>query len=130
MILAAPTIPRTHLGAEHLYSFCIVALLHVSDCHLIAPTIVTSVLFNLSDYVLLEQKYVEAALMEGVQAFESKDIAESAALVIADGHRASEIIDRIRALAKKTPPRKDWLDINEAILEVIALTSGSNEHCQ
>ncbi|HEY2920311.1 MAG TPA: PAS domain S-box protein, partial [Candidatus Binatia bacterium] len=46
---------------------------------------------------------------------------QSAALVIADGHRAGEIISRIRALVKKAPPRKDRLDINETILEVIAL---------
>jgi PAS domain S-box-containing protein len=46
----------------------------------------------------------------------------SAALVIADAHRASEIIRRIRALATKAPPRRDWLDINEAIREVAALT--------
>ena len=39
----------------------------------------------------------------------------------ADGHRAGEIISRIRAFAKKAPPQKDWLDINETILEVIAL---------
>jgi two-component system sensor kinase FixL len=47
---------------------------------------------------------------------------QSARLIIADGHRASEIIGRIRALVKKSPPRKDRLDINETILEVIALT--------
>jgi signal transduction histidine kinase len=41
--------------------------------------------------------------------------------VIAEGHRAGEIISRIRALAKKTPPQKDWLDINETIGEVIAM---------
>jgi PAS domain S-box-containing protein len=46
---------------------------------------------------------------------------KSAANIVRDGHRAGEIIGRIRALAKKAPPRKDWLDINEAILEVIAL---------
>jgi signal transduction histidine kinase len=46
---------------------------------------------------------------------------ESAARVIADGHRAGEIIGRIRALAKKAPPHKDWLDVNETIREVIAL---------
>ena len=46
---------------------------------------------------------------------------QSAARIIADGHRAGEIIGRIRALAKKSPPRKDWLDINETILEVTAL---------
>ena len=46
---------------------------------------------------------------------------QSATLIIADAHRAGEIIHRVRALAKKAPPRKDWLDINETILEVIAL---------
>jgi C4-dicarboxylate-specific signal transduction histidine kinase len=40
------------------------------------------------------------------------------------GNRAREIIGRIRALIKKTPPRKDALEVNEAILEVIALTRG------
>jgi signal transduction histidine kinase len=45
----------------------------------------------------------------------------SALRVIAEGHRASEIIGRIRALAKKAPPQKDWLDVNETIHEVIAL---------
>jgi C4-dicarboxylate-specific signal transduction histidine kinase len=33
------------------------------------------------------------------------------------------IVGRIRALVKKVPPRKYRLDLNEAILEVIALTS-------
>jgi PAS domain S-box-containing protein len=46
---------------------------------------------------------------------------QSAALIIADGHRAGEIISRIRALANKAPPQKDRLNINETILEVIAL---------
>src|SRR5213594_2166506 len=46
---------------------------------------------------------------------------QSAESVIADGHRAGEIIARIRALAKKAPSRKDWVDVNETILEVVAL---------
>ena len=46
---------------------------------------------------------------------------QSAAFIIADGHRAGEIIGRIRALAKNAPPRKDRLDVNATILEVIAL---------
>ena len=41
--------------------------------------------------------------------------------IVRDGNRAGEIIDRIRALAKKAPPKKDWLDLNEAIGEVIAM---------
>jgi signal transduction histidine kinase len=43
-------------------------------------------------------------------------------LIARDGDRAIEVIGRIRALVKKVPPRADRLDINEAILEVIALT--------
>jgi PAS domain S-box-containing protein len=42
--------------------------------------------------------------------------------IIRDGGRASDIISRIRALVRKTPPRHDQLNINETILEVIALT--------
>jgi C4-dicarboxylate-specific signal transduction histidine kinase len=46
---------------------------------------------------------------------------QSAALVIENGHRAGEIIGRIRALARKAPPQKDGLDLNQAIHEVIAM---------
>ena len=45
----------------------------------------------------------------------------SVALVMDDAQRASEIITRIRALVKKAPPQKDWLDINQTIREVFAL---------
>jgi PAS domain S-box-containing protein len=45
----------------------------------------------------------------------------SVALVMDDAQRASEIITRIRALVKKAPPQKEWLDINQIIREVIAL---------
>ena len=55
------------------------------------------------------------------QAPNVEEARQSAALIIADGHRAGEIISRIRALAKKAPPQKDWVNINETILEVIAL---------
>src|SRR5262249_48220665 len=42
--------------------------------------------------------------------------------IIRDGGRASDIIGRIRALVRKAPLRNDELDINETILEVIAVT--------
>jgi PAS domain S-box-containing protein len=44
--------------------------------------------------------------------------------VIEAGNRAGQVIGQIRTLIKKDPPRKDDLEINEAILEVIALTHG------
>jgi NO-binding membrane sensor protein with MHYT domain len=43
---------------------------------------------------------------------------------VTNGLRASEIIGRIRTLARKKPLRKDALEINEAIREIIALTRG------
>ena len=55
---------------------------------------------------------------------QSPDLDEARAAVeriIRDGSRASEVIGRIRALVKKSPPRQDWLNINDTILEVIAL---------
>ena len=42
--------------------------------------------------------------------------------IVRDGNRAGEVIDRVRALVRKAPPRRECLDINEAVREVIALT--------
>jgi PAS domain S-box-containing protein len=42
--------------------------------------------------------------------------------IVSSGKRAGDVIDRIRALIKKAPPRKEGLEINETVLEVIALT--------
>jgi PAS domain S-box-containing protein len=47
---------------------------------------------------------------------------EAARRVIRDGNRASEVINRIRALLQKTDSEKTRLDINEVIQEVILLT--------
>jgi PAS domain S-box-containing protein len=52
------------------------------------------------------------------------DLAEARAAVeriILDGHRASAVIQRIRALSRKTDPQTARLDINDVIHEVIAL---------
>jgi len=46
---------------------------------------------------------------------------QSALRVVADGHRAGDIISRVRALARKAPPHKDWLNLNATIRDVLAL---------
>ena len=46
---------------------------------------------------------------------------DSAELIIRDGDRATQVLARIRALLKKTPPSKTSLDVNEFINEVVAL---------
>jgi C4-dicarboxylate-specific signal transduction histidine kinase len=61
------------------------------------------------------------ACLRWLAASKLEEVRRSAMLVVADGHRAGEIIARIRALAQKAPTRKDWFDINKAIHEVIAL---------
>ena len=45
----------------------------------------------------------------------------SASRMIRDANRASEVIQRVRKLVKNTPPQKTWLNINEAIEEIIIL---------
>jgi PAS domain S-box-containing protein len=62
-----------------------------------------------------------SACLRWLDAQKLEEARRSATRAIAEGHRASEIIGRIRALAKKAPPQKDWLDVNETIHEVIAL---------
>src|SRR5262249_35948384 len=46
---------------------------------------------------------------------------QSAVRVVTEGQRAADIIGRIRTLAQKAPPHKDWLDINDTIRDVLAL---------
>jgi hypothetical protein len=41
---------------------------------------------------------------------------------VREGNRAGEVVGRVRALIKKAPARKDAVEINDAIVEVIALT--------
>ena len=62
-----------------------------------------------------------SACLRWLEAQKLDEARRSVSRVIAEGHRAGEIIARIRSLAKKAPPEKDWLNINETIREVIAL---------
>ena len=52
---------------------------------------------------------------------ELSEVREALGCVVGDTDRAGDIIDRIRDHIKKTPPRKEEFDLNEAINEVIAL---------
>jgi C4-dicarboxylate-specific signal transduction histidine kinase len=51
-----------------------------------------------------------------------REVDNALSLVVREGKRAGEVVGRIRALIKKAPPRKDAVAINDAVLEVIALT--------
>jgi C4-dicarboxylate-specific signal transduction histidine kinase len=47
---------------------------------------------------------------------------QAVARIVSDGIRAGEVVDRIRALIKKVPARRDRFGINDAIMDVVALT--------
>jgi signal transduction histidine kinase len=50
------------------------------------------------------------------------EIREALGRIVKDGRRAGDVTGRIRALIRKAPPRKGRFDLNEAVLDVIALT--------
>ncbi len=51
-----------------------------------------------------------------------REVDDALSLIVKEGNRAGEVVERVRALVKKVPPRKDAVAIDDAILEVIALT--------
>jgi PAS domain S-box-containing protein len=48
-------------------------------------------------------------------------VRETLAAIATDGHRAADVIQRIRQLATKTEPRKARLDVNDVVRDVVAL---------
>src|SRR6476659_645250 len=50
------------------------------------------------------------------------EVDDALSLIVKEGNLAGEVVGRIRALIKKAPARKDPVEINDAIVEVIALT--------
>jgi signal transduction histidine kinase len=49
-------------------------------------------------------------------------VKEMLGCIASDGMRAGDVIDRIRDLIKKAPPRKEALQVNALVLEVVAVT--------
>jgi PAS domain S-box-containing protein len=53
-----------------------------------------------------------------------EEVQQALTSIVEDGVRAAEVVKGIRALMKKTPPRKDRLEVNGVILEIIELARG------
>jgi PAS domain S-box-containing protein len=62
-----------------------------------------------------------------MQPSDPEEVRQALDRIVSNGRRAGDVIGRIRTLVTKTPPRKDRLDINDTIREVVALT-GSELH--
>jgi PAS domain S-box-containing protein len=50
------------------------------------------------------------------------EVRDSLGRIVEDGKRAGNVIGGIRTFINKLPPRKDRFDLNEAVLEMVALT--------
>jgi PAS domain S-box-containing protein len=53
--------------------------------------------------------------------FDADQAREAAARIVRDGHRAGEIITSIRALARKSPPSMEPMDLKQAVRDVLLL---------
>ena len=68
-----------------------------------------------------------ASLWLAAQPPDLEEVGKILARIVESSNRAGDVIGRIRALVKKAPQRKDRLEINGAIREVIELTRGETE---
>jgi len=53
-----------------------------------------------------------------------EEASEAARKIVRDGKRAGDIIHRLRSLYKKTPPKRELVDVNEIIGEMVAMLCG------
>jgi C4-dicarboxylate-specific signal transduction histidine kinase len=101
-----------------------VALVHANRLAM-AGQLTASIVHEVKQPVAAAVTYAQAALRwlraEPPQIDEAQ---RALSRIVENGSRASEIVERIHELVRKAPPRKDWVDINAVILEVIALTYG------
>jgi len=53
-----------------------------------------------------------------------EEVRQALERIVKGGNRAAEVIGRIQALVKKMPPRRDRLDINQVVLDVVPMILG------
>jgi PAS domain S-box-containing protein len=69
--------------------------------------------------------YAQAALRWlRLEQSQLEEVQKALTSIVDNGVRAGEVINRIRALIEKAPPRKDRFEVNGMILEVIEFTRG------
>jgi len=53
-----------------------------------------------------------------------EEACEATTRILEDGKRAGDIIDRLRSLYKKSPPKRELVDVNEIVHEMVVLMRG------
>jgi PAS domain S-box-containing protein len=60
----------------------------------------------------------------GAQPPNTDEVEQSLRRIINDGNRAADVLGRIRALIRKTPPQRQALDLNAVVGEMVGFTRG------
>jgi C4-dicarboxylate-specific signal transduction histidine kinase len=113
LMLASEALRETQIELAHVNRVATMGQLAASIIHEISQPIAAAV-----TYACAGLRWLDA------QPPELEEIRQALGCVVENGNRAGEVSGRIRALIKKAPPQKAGLEINDAILEVIALTRG------
>lgn len=84
--------------------------------------VTTSVAPEISQPITAMLCNAEAAMSWlGFQPPNIAEVRQALAAIITDAHRAEEVINWVRALIKKAPPRKESIDLNNVILDVVTI---------
>jgi PAS domain S-box-containing protein len=102
---------RAQLELEHANRLATMGQLTSSIAHEVNQPIAAAV-----TYALAARRFLSA------EPPNFREVDDALSFIVREGNRAGEVVGRIRALIKKAPVRKDAVEINDAILEVIALT--------
>jgi C4-dicarboxylate-specific signal transduction histidine kinase len=113
LMLASEALRETQMELAHVNRVTTMGQMAASIIHEINQPIAAAV-----TYACAGLRWLDA------QPPELEEIRQALGCVVENGNRAGEVSGRIRALIKKVPPQKAGLEINDAILEVIALTRG------
>ncbi|MCC8953509.1 PAS domain S-box protein [Bradyrhizobium sp. Pear77] len=108
--------------SERRYHEAVVELAHANRVATMGQ-LTASIVHEISQPMAATQANAKAGLnWLGAQPPDLEQVRQTLLSILNDGERAGAVINRIRALCKKAPPRREKTKINEAVLEVIALT--------
>jgi PAS domain S-box-containing protein len=110
-MLASEALRKAQLDLAHANRVATMGQLTASITHEVNQPITAAV-----TYALAARRWLSA------EPPNFHEVDDALSLIVKEGNRAGEVVGRIRALIKKAPARKDAVEINDAILEVIALT--------
>jgi PAS domain S-box-containing protein len=110
-MLASEALRQAQLELAHANRVATMGQLSASIAHEVRQPITAAV-----TYALAARRWLSA------EPPNFREVDDALSLIVREGKRAGEVVARIPGLIKKVPARKDAVAINDAILEVIALT--------